>query len=283
MKRYSIIQAPVLSFFSKALYRDVRHKWTNVGYGYLVLLLMACWIAPTVKLHYDFSGFVDNEAPKIVTQIPKLTITDGKASIDEPQPYSIVDPDSGVTIVVIDTTGSIRSLDETDAHILITETTVIYKKNEIQTDTFDLSEIDEFTLTQDMINGWLETAKSGAVPVIYVGAVLGSFIFRILQSLIYACIGLLFASWCKTNIGYATLIRLSVIAVTPGIIVATILETAGIDFPYSGWCYFLAAMGYLFFGIKTSGDGKVPLMAPVAPPIMQPIEPTVYERAIDES
>lgn len=59
MKQHSIFHAPVLSFFSKSLYRDVCHKRKGVGFAYL-LLLAVCWIAPVVKVHMELSNFVDN-------------------------------------------------------------------------------------------------------------------------------------------------------------------------------------------------------------------------------
>jgi len=265
MRRYSVIHVPVLSFFSKALYRDVCHQWKGVGFAYLLLLLIVCWIAPIVKLHIGVSDFVDNEASRIVSQIPTITIVDGKASINEPQPYRITEPDTGETLAVIDTTGAINSLEDAKAFVLIKETEAILKQSDFETRTFSFREIDQLTLDQDMVTGWLATAKVFVAPVLYVLAVLGAFVFRILQALIYACIGLLFASWCKSRFTYASLIRLSIVAVTPGIIIATILEVAGVSFPYSGWCYFLAAMGFLFFGVKAASQDRAPTGGPASP------------------
>lgn len=256
MKRYSIVHVPVLSFFSKALYRDVCHQWKGVGFAYLLLLLIVCWIAPIVKVHTGLSNFVDNEAPRIVSQIPTISIVDGKASINEPQPYRITEPDTGKTLAVIDTTGAARTLADANAFALITETEAIFKKSEIETQTFSFRDIDEFTLDQDMVTGWLAAAKKVVPPVLYVLAVLGAFVFRILQALIYACIGMMFASWCKARFTYASLLRLSIVAVTPGIIVETVLDVAQVNLPYAILWYFLAAMGFLYFGVKAASQDQ---------------------------
>ena len=251
MKRYSIFQAPVLAFGSPSFYRDVGRQWKGVAYGYLLLLLIATWIAPMVTMHIGLSEFLDNEAPKIVKQIPKLTISGGRASIEEPQPYSITEPESGQTIVVIDTTGQITSLDQTDAKVLITATDFIMEKNQFETQTFNFAEIDEFVLEQDMINSWLEIARTLAAPILYVMVVLGAYVFRILQSLVYGCIGLAFASMCNIKLPYGALIRLSVISVTPGIIVDTVLMVMKINVPFAWFWYFLAAMMFLLIGVKS--------------------------------
>ena len=88
-----------------------------------------------------------------------------------------------------------------------------------------------------------------ATVVVYPFALIGSYVYRIVQVLIYAAVGLLFASMCKTTLSYAALIRLAVAAVTPVIIVSTILGMAGKD--AAAYWYLIAALGYLFFAVKS--------------------------------
>ncbi|MDP6047649.1 MAG: DUF1189 family protein, partial [Phycisphaerae bacterium] len=85
-------------------------------------------------------------------------------------------------------------------------------------------------------------------------------------------IGLAFAAMCETKLNYASLIRLSVMSVTPGIIIETVLDTAGIHIPYGFLLYFIIAMGFLFFGVKACVQKHVPPVAiPVAP--ISPVAP----------
>jgi hypothetical protein len=251
-KRYTIFHVPVLAFFSKELYRDVALRWEGTTFGYLLLLLAVCWLPGMIGVHAGVAEFVANQAPELVSQIPVVTIVDGQASIDEPQPYPITDPDSGEVLAVIDTTGTVTSLEETEAQVLVTRTGAIYRKSAIETRTFSFREIDRFVLTQDRIYGWLDMGKRYAAPVLYPFCVLGSFLFRILQTLLYAAIGLLIARLLKTDRSYDDLLRLSVVAVTPVIIAATVLDLAGIALPFAGLWFFLAAMGYLTFGIRAA-------------------------------
>jgi len=247
-----------MSFFSKDLYRDVSSQWKGTGFAYLLLLLAICWIFPITRMHADLAYFVDNEAPKIISQIPTISIVDGNASIQESQPYYIKDPETGEVLVIIDTTGKITSLAETKALALVTKTETMFKKSEIETRTFSFANIKEFTLDQEKITGWLTVAKKLAVPVLYPLAVLGSYAFRIIQVLVYAAIGMLFASWFKSRRPYISLIRLSVVAVTPCIIIRTVLGALHVNIPFAGLWYFLTAMGYLFFGVRaTSKDEGV--------------------------
>ncbi len=86
MKRFSIFHLPVLSFFSSALYRDVARHWRGVCFGYLLLLLLLCWIPPMVKMHRGFAGFLRDDAPAVISQIPEIRIRDGLASTPEDRP-----------------------------------------------------------------------------------------------------------------------------------------------------------------------------------------------------
>ncbi len=260
MKRYRFFHIPPLAFFAKDLYRDVALNWKGTCLGYLLLLLIVCWVPRTMKVNSTLSNFIDAEAPKFVFQVPIITIKDGIASTDVPQPHYIYEPDSGDVLAIIDTTGQITSLEGTDAIVLLTESTVFFEKNEFETRTFDLSKVKEFTLEQSTINHWLNVAKKFLAPAYYVMALVGSYLFRIVQVLIYAAIGMLFVSSLNANLPYIAVLRLAVVAVTPCIIVKTVLRAAGISLPLAGLAYLVAALAYLYFGVKASSQ---PQQAPL--------------------
>lgn len=69
------------------------------------------------------------------------------------------------------------SLADTDARGLVTKTEIIFKKSEIETRTFTLSKIEEFTLDQDKLTVWLTTAKKFVAPLLFPLALLGSLVF----------------------------------------------------------------------------------------------------------
>jgi hypothetical protein len=249
MKRYSIFHLPVLTFFSKDLYADIGRNWKGVNFLYLLLLLAVCWVGAMVKMHRNLNNFVINDAPPLIDQVPEITITDGQVSIKEDQPYYINSPDTGQVLIIIDTTGKIESLEETEASCLLTKNKLITKKNDLQNDTYDLSRVRSLSVTSEQITSWSKLAAKFAAPVMYPFALIGSYVYRIVQVLIYAAVGMLMASICKTKLSYAALIRLAVAAITPGIIVYTILALAGT--PIRLYWYLIAALGYLFFAVKS--------------------------------
>ncbi len=251
MRRYRMFQAPVMAFFSPSFYRDVDQHWKGTGFAYLLLLLTICWVPTMVHFHFSVADFVEKEAPAFTAQIPTIRIIKGEASAEVAQPYRINDPDSGTVLALIDTTGKTTSLEGTEARALLTKTELIYKKSDIETRSFSFKDIKDCTLDQQVISRWMTAFRKYLAVVSFPFAVIGSFVFRIVQLLIYAAIGLLFAKWCKTSRPYDTLLRLSAMAVTPVIIVSTVLDMASVRVPWHGLLYFIAAMAYLFFGIKT--------------------------------
>jgi hypothetical protein len=255
-RKYSILHIPVMSFFSKDLYRDVGLNWRGTCLGYLLLLLAVCWIPWMVKTHMGLSKFVKDYAPKIVSQVPTITIKDGLASIDEPQPYYILVPDTNDVFIIIDTTGTITSLADSNALVLITKTEVIFAENEGETFSFADTDIKDFTLSQAKLNRWLNTLQKLAVPVMYPLALAFSYAYRIIQALIYAAVGLLFAHGFKTKIEYPAMLRLAVAAVTPAIIVNTITSLAGIASCGMWMLYLGIALGYLAFGVHSISEAR---------------------------
>lgn len=209
-------------------------------------------------LHKSLSDFIVHEAPALIEQVPTITIENGEVHIDEPQPYYIKVPDGNDTLAIIDTTGEIQSLQDTEAFALLTKTQLIHRQNKLEYRTYDLSQVKEFVLDKEQIMGWLNIIKKLLIPALFPCILLGSYIFRIIQALIYAAIGVIFATLCKTKLSYSTLLRLAVVAVTPCIIFRTIFEYASVELPMAGLWFFLAAMGFFFFGVKACSQPEGP-------------------------
>jgi hypothetical protein len=255
MKKYSIIHIPALSFFSKDLYRDVGLNWRGTCLGYLLLLLAICWIPRMFVIHTTLSDLTEDEDfSGFISQVPEIKILNGEVSIQEEQPYYLMAPDTNDVFAIIDTTGAVTSLEDPNVFFLLTKDSLIMRQGTFETRTYNLSQIEEFSINSEDIINFLQVIVKFAVFFMYPFALLFSFIYRIIQALIYGAIGLLFASACKVKFSYDALLRLAVVAVTPCIIVGTILSLAGVSIPTG--LYLVAALLYLFFGVKaTKGEG----------------------------
>ncbi len=254
MKRYSLYHLPLLSFYSKNLYRDIAHNWKGLCFLYLFLLVAVTSLPLAFGIHAAMSHFAENEAQKLISQFPTLTITNGKASIEEPQPYFIGRSDPMEPYIVIDTTGEISALEDTDAMALITETHLAIELNDFETRTFSFNAIDDLVVDQEALHTWVDMAKKIIAPLVYVFLLGFFFVFHLIQVLLCAAVGILFARMTGFHGSYSSLIRLSVVAISPGLIIKTLLDIADTPLPNGGLIYFLVALGFLYFGVKSAAE-----------------------------
>lgn len=255
MKRYSILHPLYLSFFSRDLYRDVRTNWKGTGFLYLLLLLAITWLPVMYKFHLGIAEGVQQEAPKYIAQVPKITIVHGEVSIDQPVPYTISEPDNGTPLMVIDTSGQITSFEQTTALMLLTKNKFMYREaqgNETRMRIYDLSQIEAFTLDRDRVNGWVQIFRQFFAAFAYPFAVASSFVYRFLQLLLYAAIGMLFVKMVKAPLDYSAVLRLATVSITPVVILSTLSTLTGLHIPDFWLVCFVIAMGYLFFAVKAN-------------------------------
>lgn len=251
-KRYSVIQAIYMAFYSGDLYQDVAQRWHGVGAAYLLLLVTLCWLPMLIKIHVGFADFASHDAPKIVGQIPPITIDKGKVSTTVETPYFIKDPDNGRELAIVDTSGQITSLDGRDAKVLLTQNKLVTRQSTAEVREYDLSQVQHFEFTRERAQDWLTTFKDLFVPILAPFAILFGYIYRILQLLLYAAIGMGFASASNVKLEYGTLMRLAAVAVTPAMIINTASDVWGKSIPFWWLICFAIAMCYLFFAVKSA-------------------------------
>jgi uncharacterized protein DUF1189 len=264
MKRYSFLHAFVLSFFSKSFYQDVARNWRGTGLLYIFILVLLVWIPSAIKMQIGFSRFAAQEAPRFTQQIPRITIRHGEVSTDVATPY-FIKADDGKPLMIIDTTGQYQNLDDTTAFVLLTKNK-LYARDERQTRIYDLRGVESFEVDRTRVEGWLQTARTLLVPVIFPLGVAFSFVFRAIQILIYAAVGLLFAQMMNTSLPYQTLMRLTAVALTPIVVLNLILEF--LPFRIPGWWLIgiVIGLGYLFFAVKANAGPSLPTATEPMPP-----------------
>src|SRR5688500_16229900 len=78
-RRYSMFHGYVL-FFSPKLWRDAGQRWRGIGFWFLFLLVLVSWIPTIVSWSSGYSKFLRDEAPKLTSQVPPITISNGVVS-----------------------------------------------------------------------------------------------------------------------------------------------------------------------------------------------------------
>jgi hypothetical protein len=255
-RQFSVWSAMVLApFFAFNLYRDVGRNWRGIGLRLILLVLLITWTAEGITLHRSFNKFAKEEFPTFVQDVPPITIKDGVVSSPVEQPYYIKDKQGGKTFAVIDTTGTITSLDQTDGAImLLTDTKLHYRDNNNpgQVKIQDLSQVKNFYVDKDIINSWVMWGAKWAAWVLIPLVFVFSFIYRLIQGLIYALIGLIWNNVFNANLSFGALMRLAFVAVTPVILADTALSLAHVNVPAWWLLCFVIAMIYLAVGVKAN-------------------------------
>lgn len=105
VRRTPALFALFLSFFSRALYREVMGSWWGLGLGYLYFILSLALIP--VALHYsEAARSITLEKPVdaryLLQQMPPVIITGGVATANVPQPYPLRTR-AGTVVAVVDT------------------------------------------------------------------------------------------------------------------------------------------------------------------------------------
>jgi len=257
MKHYSILHPLYMSFFSKALYRDIATNWRGLCLTYLMMVLTLNLIPDMIRLHERVADFVADEVPKVVHQIPTITISEGAASVNVPVPYIINAPWSKLPFAVIDTSVGAVPPAGLNATIMLTKTKLTVKGDASEIHSFDFSRIHHAVIDKDQINLWIETFKDYFIFAVYPLALFFAFLYYFVQALLCASIGIFFAKMFELDLKARALIRLSVVAFTPPLVLQTVHALLDIEFPYSGVISLLLATCYLYFAISSCSEKTV--------------------------
>ncbi|MDR3478750.1 MAG: DUF1189 family protein [Gammaproteobacteria bacterium] len=259
MKQYGYLQALVMSFYSRDLYRDVAKNWGGHAAFYLLVLLALCWIPLTIATQVALNAGLHSGKnvamiDTFVAQVPVLTLNkDGTLSTPEKRPYVIKEPDNKKVIAVIDTTGQYTTIENQPFDILITKTSFIDRKNDGTIEIHQVPKGGDYVLHPDVIvakvKGWLGYLWIVMFPFFVIGAFIG----RLIQALFYALIGKIMSLIANVDLPYFTIYVLTLVSLTPVILISTVLDVLNtiseVNFSHMGLIYFVIAMIYLFFAI----------------------------------
>lgn len=259
MRKYGCFRALYLSFYSRELYRDVAENWGASVILYLLLVLFICWVSTLWNLQTVFKSQASRFVGTVIPQLPStIVIQKGTVVTPENRPYLIVDPVDQHVIAIIDTSGKYTQLPQGNARILVTKSAVARTDNNQVITIQNIPSTVNFTITpvqtRHVVLKLLDWLWVGFFPFL----LLFSLFYRLLQSLFYAAIGTIIARVSGQHLLYSTILKLSIVALTPVIFLNTLFEwirivvpTYGV-LPHMGLIYFIIAMLYLVFAIRAN-------------------------------
>ncbi|MCC6346148.1 MAG: DUF1189 family protein [Nitrospirales bacterium] len=254
MKQYSLFHPLYLSLFSRSLYRDVCRNWKGYCLSYLLLLLSLYGIPEMMRFQARISSLIAAEAPKVISQLPVITLTRGTVAIDAPSPHFIYYPDKSTPFLIIDTSDTITSLDNYPAIALLTKTKLLLQRSPEDTRVFDLAGFDRIVIDRERIQAWTEIFRELLPFLLFPFALFTSLLFYGMQILLSAAVGPFFARQFGLSLGYQALVRLSVISFTPSLILQSLHTLLNIEFPFGGPISYVLSLGYLYYGIGANSE-----------------------------
>jgi len=129
--------------------------------------------------------------------------------------------------------------------------------SEAKSHTISFAGVDDLTVDQRKIEEWINIYLDLWLTLLYPLCVLLYFVKGIVQALIFAALGLWVANWFKVRLSYVALIRLSVSAMTPMIIVTTVLFSAwNVNLPVERLWHIVATLIYFVFALTACAQAQ---------------------------
>lgn len=283
MKQYGCLQAIFMSFYSGKLYRDVARNWGAGVFLYLLLLLTICWAILMVPMQRSVNKGMTEMMNDMKMEWPKnIIVKNGTVITPENRPYFIKDSKTNETLIVIDTSGKYTQLQDTQAGMLVTKDTVMYWNSSPHGEEMHAvvnKDEDQQAVSIEMMdnNGKMTIEKiphnlnfqidPAKVKIVFLQIMdwlwililpfmlAVSFLYRILESLFYALIGKLFAMLAGVRLLYVDIVKLAMVALTPAIVISTILECFG-KWSYHTGLFFMLSVAYIIFAVHANRQGK---------------------------
>ncbi len=249
MKFFKTIQN---SIYSPQYYAVVLTKSFKSSLGYfllLVLLLTVTNFLTVIKpLLIETPAVVQNLATDVINCYPQdleVKIISGQVTTNVEEPYFIADCKGGAYLAVIDTQTP-YSADKFQAFRVpawITKDSVVYKKSDVETTTYSLTQIKDFKLNQQLLNsyyGIISPYVKFIGPILLMFSFVGLYLlfgFRLVYLLLLSSIIWLLGKIFKQNLGYGQAYKVGLHAITLGLIVESIVSltnrwTGASGFPF---------------------------------------------------
>lgn len=241
MKIPSIIKAFPYSFFSKKQYIEVLGNWQGFGFRYVFILSFIITIISSLSLQKLFNNYLDLYIIPIVSQLKTNPQT-----IHPLESYYLRDPQSGKVIALVDPTG--KSFDQQAAPITFNHQMIQIKDENGRKTTvqFQWAGFNNSDINRDNILSWIHTLKRYFLLILFPPLMLLTIALYLIKSSLFAVIALLISKLQRLFLGYQECLRLTVVAMTPALLLKAITSYFSLQIPPS--CWVIITLFYIYFG-----------------------------------
>lgn len=256
MEKTSLLKAIPLSFFSVRLYQEVYQYWGNLrSFIYLFVLLGICWVfvAFTIIPNLLNPNFLKKEIDHIANQMPTIHFDEGDAFTEQPGPFFIKTNNDNL-LVIVDTESAYQRFKQSSALVLISKNEAFIKFGKSQISSYSFPYQWDRSFGPEEFKQFLYRTRKVITIIsvlLYPVGLFFLYLYQIIQGLIYGIMGLFFSIILQRKNDYGSSINLSIMAMTPAIVLQT---TAILLRTYTPFLFILSlfiSVLYLAFAIKT--------------------------------
>ncbi len=256
MRFLKYLRTMLRSFYSRELYREVATRWDVGVVLYLLFVLTVCWIFMMLKIQLEINQSAKLFASEYASQFPLLTIKNGVISTPENHPYVIQDPNTKQVFATVDTSSQNKNLDLSTRTIIVTNNKIMWTSHDGVVKTYQLAKNINMTLDPIMLKDKLLSWAKWSWLLIFPMFLLVSFSYRLVEALIYAVIGKILGLVARVSLPYTTVFKLTIVAMTPVIVIGTLLDWFELNFPRIAVLYFVLALTYILFAVSSNRTKK---------------------------
>lgn len=244
-------QAVYLCFYDGEIYREAVRNWRGLAFRYLCLLILASWAVLSLRLQVSVSRYFDEFVLPVIEAMPVMSVNKEKIfEIDRDSPLEITDPRNGRLLIRFDLAQRpVMPVARDDGIFVFRDRFYLQyrgRQKEVEFTESWPSSFDPSTWKQPLI--YVRNFAAPALFCIFAGA---SLLAEPLKALILGLLGKILAHLNRRPLSYPQLVRLSVLAITPALLIDTLQRLFAVSLPHWHLLSLLLTLGYLVYGIRS--------------------------------
>lgn len=241
--------------FDLKVYAEIHRQPLRLTLLHLVRLVCLATAALSVVVTLGVGRLVERllrEADKL----PTITIKDGEASANVPQPWvKVLAEEHGRKLVaIIDTTGAREGFAADEQGLFLARRHLYLKGEDGGVRAIALSRIGDRTIGPELIKRWLVRARWLVPLAVTVALFVWFWLAKGVQALVLTLVALIASSGRRRPLGFTSLFTVATHALSAPVLAAVLVAALPVRVPYFFVLYFAAAVVYTVLAVRRIPD-----------------------------
>lgn len=248
-------------FYDRAFYGDVAASWRGRGFAFLALVVVIYSVPAALLVMQMANRFIDEELPYVLPQVPVITVTNGKAALEEGQGTVYLKTREGEVVAKISMDEDDAAADEVDVAeipLLVDADNLMVQSNGEEVVRVAWYEalpnvIIDQTFLRDAISGvkgWMYFFLLVVTPAMHV-------LLLLVNALLYALVGTVFARMSNMQLSFASHYQLVMVAQGCALLVVLALRLFAwaLGIPATSWVTeMLLVLFFIWYGVRLTRE-----------------------------